>query len=353
MSSSSLTPSLAPSHPSDSPARRREFLGLLAAAAATMPMAALAQGKVGQSKPATGPTPVRLAAKLRMVIPANAGGGWDQTGRAIGAALVANGNVDAIEYENVGGKGGILGLEHYVKSYDNDANAMLMGGMVMVGAVALHRPAVNLANVQPLARLTSDYMVLVVRDDSPIRNTKDLIQLMQKDLRAVPIAGASAGSVDHMFIGRLVRAAPANPAELAYLPFAGGAQVTDAVMSGKAVAAISGYSELKDVLVSGKLRAIGVSSRRALYGIPSVREQGMDIEMANWRGVFTGRQVSMQRQAEMAQALQGAVAHASWQGALRQNRWQSSWLAGSDLAGFLETERAVAEVMVHILKLKA
>lgn len=349
MSSSYSTPS----QPSNTFARRREFLALLAGAAAAAPMATLAQGKAAQVAPAAGPAPVRLGAKLRMVIPANAGGGWDQTGRAIGAALVANGNVDAIDYENVGGKGGILGLDHYAKNYDSDANAMLMGGMVMVGAVALHKPAVNLSNVQPLARLTSDYMVLVVRDDSPIRNTKDLIQLMQKDLRAVPIAGASAGSVDHMFIGRLVRAAPANPAELAYLPFAGGAQVTEAVLTGKAVAAISGYSELKDMLASGKLRAIGVSSRRALYGIPSVREQGLDIDMANWRGLFTGRQVSAQRQTEMVKALQGAVAHASWQGALKQNRWQASWLSGPDLVAFLETERAVAEVMVHILKLKA
>ena len=339
-------PHLAPT--SEARARRRTFLTWMAAAAATSPMAALAQTSAADAV-----APVRLGAKLRMVIPANAGGGWDQTGRAMGAALVANGNVDAIDYENVGGKGGVLGLEHYVKNYDGDANAMLMGGMVMVGAVALHKPAVNLSHVSPLARLTSDYMVLVVRGDSPIRTTKDLVALMKTDLRAVPIAGASAGSVDHMFIGRLVRAAPANPAELAYQPFAGGAQVTEAVLSGKAVAAISGYSELKDMLASGKLRAIGVSSRRALYGIPSVREQGLDIDMANWRGLFTGRQVPAARQADMVKALQGAVAHASWQGALKQNRWQSSWMAGSDLVAFLETERAIAEVMVHILKLKA
>ena len=151
---------------------------------------------------------------------------------ALGAALVANGNVEAVEYENVGGKGGILGLEHYAKQYASDANTMLMGGMVMVGAVALHKPAVNLSNVQPLARLTSDYMVLAVRDDSPIRNAKDLMERMQKDLPSVVVAGASAGSVDHMFIGRLVRAAPAQPADLKYLPFAGGAQVIDAVGRG-------------------------------------------------------------------------------------------------------------------------
>ena len=309
-----------------------------------------------QTRPAAAPAvaaPAKLASKLRIVVPANPGGGWDQTGRALGAALVANGNVDAVEYENVGGKGGILGLEHYAKQYASDANTMLMGGMVMVGAVALHKPAVNLSNVQPLARLTSDYMVLAVRDDSPIRNAKDLLERMQKDLPSVVVAGASAGSVDHMFIGRLVRAAPAQPADLKYLPFAGGAQVIEAVVSGKAQVAISGYSELKDMLGPGKLRAIGVSSRRALYGIPAVREQGFDADMGNWRGVFTGQQVSAQRQAQMVSAVKAAVAHPSWQAALQQNRWQSSLLTGTDLNTFLDTERTVAEAMVYMLRLKA
>ncbi|WP_431137969.1 hypothetical protein, partial [Psychroserpens mesophilus] len=48
----------------------------------------------------------RVATSLRIVIPANAGGGWDQTGRALGAALVASGAAERVEYENVGGKGG-------------------------------------------------------------------------------------------------------------------------------------------------------------------------------------------------------------------------------------------------------
>ena len=50
---------------------------------------------------------------MRIVIPANAGGGWDQTGRALGAAIVAAGAADQVEYENIGGKGGTIGLAKY------------------------------------------------------------------------------------------------------------------------------------------------------------------------------------------------------------------------------------------------
>ena len=75
--------------------------------------------------------------------------------------------------------------------------------------------------------------------------------------------------------------------------------------------------------------------------------------MGNWRGVFTGQQVSAQRQAQMVSAVRSAVAHPSWQAALQQNRWQSSLLTGTDLTTFLDTERTVAEAMVYMLRLKA
>ena len=55
----------------------------------------------------------KLTSKLRIVIPANVGGGWDQTGRALGAAMISAGAVDEVEYENKGGKGGTIGLAYY------------------------------------------------------------------------------------------------------------------------------------------------------------------------------------------------------------------------------------------------
>ena len=81
------------------------------------------------------------------------------------------------------------------------------------------------------------------------------------------------------------------------IPFPGGAQVVSAVESGKAAAGISGYSEFSEQIASGKLRAIGVSSRTSFMGVPSVRQQGVDADLANWRGVFTGKAVPAPRQA--------------------------------------------------------
>lgn len=295
----------------------------------------------------------KLTSKLRIVIPANAGGGWDQTGRALGTALLGVGAADEIEYENKGGKGGTIGLAYYAEKYGNDPNTLLMGGMVMVGAVALQKPAVDMTRIQPIARLTSDYLVVVVAASSPIRTVADLASRLRTNPKDVPIAGGSAGGVDHVFAGVLTRASQSKPEELVYLPFAGGAEVVQAVLGGKAVAGISGYSEFSDELASGKLRAIGVSSKRTVFGIPSIREQGLDVDMANWRGVFTGQNVAPARQAEMVEAVKAAAGYESWQKTLKQNHWDSSLLSGPGFTSFIDFDLTTSRVMVHLLKLKA
>jgi putative tricarboxylic transport membrane protein len=193
---------------------------------------------------------------------------------------------------------------------------------------------------------------VVVKADSPIVTAKDLIAKMRADPAGTTIAGGSAGGVDHMFAGILSRAA-GNTSALVYQPSPGGAQVVSAVESGKAVAGISGYSEFSDSIASGKLRAIGVSSKNAFMGVPSVRQQGVDADLANWRGVFTGKGVPVQRQAMLLDAVRRAVATDAWQKSLKRSNWDSYWMEGKDFQGFLELDRSMAGILTYILKLKS
>lgn len=331
---------------------RRQLLTCIAAGT----LAGMTAPSWGQAAKAPASKPkaaAKLASKLRIVIPANAGGGWDQTGRALGTAMISAGVVDEIDYENKGGKGGTIGLAYYAEKYAADPNALIMGGTVMVGAVALQKPAIDMGTLAPLARLTSDYLVMVVAANSPIKNASDLSAAMKANLKAVTVAGGSAGGVDHIFSGVFARATGANPDDLTYLPFAGGAEVVSAVLSGKAMVGISGYSEFSSQLAGGQLRAIGVSSRKASFGIPSIRDQGMQVDMANWRGVFTGKSVPAERQIAMVEAVRQATLHESWKSVLKQNHWDASWLTGKDFNEQIDFDQTTARVMVHLLKLKA
>ena len=319
---------------------RRHWLSYSAALLST-PFAAIAN------------PPQRLGTQLRIVIPANPGGGWDQTGRALGAALTSSGTVDKVIYENIGGKGGTIGLAEYTKRYGSDPNSLLICGMVMVGALALNKKSAELLQVQPLARLTSDYLVVAVPTDSPIASPKALAKAMRENLPALTIAGGSAGGVDHMYAGMLARLAKANAEQLQYKPFAGGNDVLQALLQKQVQVGISGYSEFREALQAGKLRALGVSSRRAMFGIASMREQGLDAEMSNWRAVFTGRNLPAERSQQLLAAIDHASNQDNWKQALVSNNWSSSWQTGKALQEFLEVEASTAQLMTYLLKLKS
>ena len=329
------------------PLSRRSFSAWIAASAA-----AAGGGHAALWPRAAHAADAPVSSKLRIVIPANEGGGWDQTGRALGAAMLASGAVGSVVYENVGGKGGTIGLAKYAEKYDADPDTILMSGMVMVGAVALQKPAVTMAHVAPIARLTSDYEVVAVKADSPIRTPKDLIAQLRADAAKTVIAGGSAGGVDHMYAGMLARVA-GNAAALVYQPYPGGAQVVEALESGKAAAGISGYSEFSEGLASGKLRAIGVSAKRSFMGIPAVREQGVDADLANWRGVLTGKKVPAERRAVLLEAVRRATMAELWQKTIKRSNWDAYWMAGKDFESFLELDTAMAGPLIYLLKLKA
>lgn len=334
---------------------RRHMLSRSTAALAAL---GLSGGSAVWAQPAAGAKAsskagVRLGERLRIVIPGNTGGGWDQTGRALGAALIANGATDQVAYENIGGKGGTVGLTKYVEAYSQDPQALLIGGMVMVGAIALGKPNISLDKVQALTRLTTDHLVVVVPAASPLRTPKDLMAALRVQAKSLPMAGGSAGGVDHIFAGMLLRAAKAAPEDLTYRAFASGPEVTQALLQGQAGVGISGYSEFSEALANGSLRALGTSARRATFGMPSFREEGVDAEIANWRAVFTGTGVPAARARDMLTAVEQAMGNEVWNRTLKQTRWDAAQLSGKDLKSFLELEDTTAKLMMQLLKLKA
>jgi putative tricarboxylic transport membrane protein len=245
--------------------------------------------------------------ELRIVIPANPGGGWDQTGRALGTALQTTKLVERVQYENIGGKAGTIGLAQFVDRYPNAPNTLMVGGMVMLGGIAMQRPAVDLSHVNPIAALTSEYMIVAVPAASPIKSVKDLAaRLASPEFKAVAVGG-SAGGVDHMLLGMMVRTARGKPDNFTYLATSSGGDAMRALTDGKAQIGISGYSEFRSAIEAGTIRPLAISSRRGRFGLPTLREGGIDTEMANWRGVFAPSGISAAQSSALAALVESAA----------------------------------------------
>ena len=113
------------------------------------------------------PLSAQAAANLKMMIPANPGGGWDTTGRALGKALQEAGAAATVTYDNKGGAAGAIGLAQFSNGSKGDANALMVMCAVMLGGIITCKPPVDLSKVTPRARRTSEYNVLVDPAASP------------------------------------------------------------------------------------------------------------------------------------------------------------------------------------------
>lgn len=281
--------------------------------------------------------PALAVDSVKMLIPANPGGGWDTTGRELGKAMIASGSVKNVQYDNKGGAAGTIGLAQFVNSAKGDPSALMMSGMVMVGGIIQNKSAVNLSQVTPVARLTSEWEVIVVPANGP-KTLKELLDKFKANPGSVSWGGGSAGGTDHILAGLIAKAVGVEPAKVNYVPFKGGGEAVAAIIGGHVTAGISGLSEFIQHIKSGKMRALAISAPKAVEGIPSLKEQGVDVELSNWRGIFAAPGISKAQRDELIKAVEKGVKSPAWQESLKKQDWTDFWLAGDEYGRFVEEE---------------
>jgi putative tricarboxylic transport membrane protein len=282
------------------------------------------------------------AANLKMMIPANPGGGWDTTGRAIGKALQDAGAAASVSYDNKGGAAGAIGLAQFVNSSKGDANALMTMGAVMLGGIITGKPPVSLSQATPIARLTSEYNVFVLPADSPFKTMKDVVEQMKKDPGSVKWGGGSRGSTEHIAAAMIAREVGVDPAKINYVAFRGGGEATAAILGGNVTVGGSGYSEFAEYIKTGKMHPLAVTSETRLKGIdvPTLKEQGINVVIGNWRGVYGAAGITPEQRKALTEMIVKATKSKSWAEALEKNNWTPALMTGKDFDNFVDNEFA-------------
>ncbi len=292
---------------------------------------------------------------LKFMIPANPGGGWDQTGRNLASSMQKAGVVKSVQFDNKGGAGGTIGLAQFVNTSKGDGNAIMTGGMVMVGGIILNKSAVNLGMVTPLARLTGEYEVLVVPANSPLKTLNDLVAKVKADPGSVSWGGGSAGGTDHILAGMILQAVGVDPAKVNYIPYAGGGEAQAAILGGHVTVGVSGYGEFSAQIKAGKFRALALSADKRIAGIdvPTLKELGVNVELFNWRGVFGAPAITDAQKKELIAAIDKTVKSPAWKEVLAKNDWTDIYLAGDDFKKYMDEEnKRIGDILgkLHLSK---
>jgi len=277
---------------------------------------------------------------LKIFIPAAPGGGWDQTGRSIEAVLRATGAVNGVQITNVPGAGGAVGLPQFLNNWRGQGNSLMVAGMVMVGSLIANKSPLKITQTVPIARLTGEFLALAVPAASPFKDAKDFVAALKADPTKVPVAGGSAGGSDHIMLGMIAKAAGVPAARVSYVAFSGGGPAMAALLGAQVAAGVSGYGEFAEQVKAGKLRVLAISADKRQDGIdaPTLKEQGIDVELFNWRGVFAPPGVSDADRAAMVAMISKMAATPQWAEVCKQRDWTQITLAGDGYRTFLDAE---------------
>ena len=276
--------------------------------------------------------------QLKIMAPADPGGGWDSTARAMQAAL--EDIVGRSEVYNVTGAGGTIGLSQFV-NYEGQSNQLMVMGLVMVGAIAANEPEVTLEDVTPIAELVNEEQLIVVPKGSPLKDVGDLEAAMRKDIDKVAWAGGSAGGAEQILAGLIAKDLGEKPSDVNYIAHSGGGEAIATLLSRKDTVGVSSVSEFRPQIEAGKLRPIAVASADRIDQMkdtPTLKESGIGVEVTNWRGVVAPPGITAEQRAGLEDIIVRMTRSKSWKETLQREGWKSVVLVGDEFDEFLNAE---------------
>ncbi len=290
---------------------------------------------------------------IQLIIPFAPGGGVDQFGRTVARVLNDEKIVNKpIQVANKPGAGGANGMAEMVKR-KGDPNLLLgIATHAVVTPLMLGTPH-SYKNMTPIAKIFSEYVLLVVRTESPIKTLKDLEALIRKDVSKVKIGGASIGSSDHITIAKFVRAVGADASKMTFLAYSGG-ESNAAILGGHVDAGMGGL-DLIDLVTAGKMRVLAISSAQRLGGdfkaIPTFVEQGYDVTHSTWRGIFGPPEMPAPVVQFWRDSLAKMVKTNAWKAELTKNQWVDTFESSDAFLASLNKDQESYSVLLQQLGL--
>lgn len=275
-----------------------------------------------------------------LIAPAAPGGGWDQLARTMQRVLERTRIERRVSVENIPGAAGTIGLARFVSQHAGDERALLVSGLVMVGGVVQNDSPVGVTDASPLARLVGEYEAIAVPASSPFKSLGDLIAQWRAEPGSVVFGGGSAGGTDQMLVELLARQVGVDLTRVNYVPFAGGGEARAALLGAQVSAGVSGVGEFTELVASGGVRLLAVSSpqRIAQWDVPTLREAGISLDVANWRGLLAPPGLTRRERDALEALVDRMVQSAEWRAALRERGWDDLYQRREAFTHFVAEE---------------
>jgi tripartite-type tricarboxylate transporter receptor subunit TctC len=226
---------------------------------------------------------------ITMVVPFPPGGVADTVGRPVAEAMGKHLN-QTVVVVNRGGAGGGIGMAQVAKAAPDGYTVLMALSSVVVLPEAdkiLNRaPMFELNQLLPIARITADPTVLVVRADSPWKTYADFIAHAKANPSRISFGSSGNYGTMHVPMEQLKSA---TSTFMLHVPYTGAGPALLGLLSGQIDAVASGPASVAGQIKAGKMRALahwGEGRLALLPDVPSFKELGVPITYSQWSGIF-------------------------------------------------------------------
>jgi len=320
---------------------KRVILARLAA----MLCAAMASGIV----PAADFRPER---PVEVIVGTPPGGPLDRTARLLAQLLEKQGVGVPVNVINKPGGGHAIAMA-YLNQHAGDGHYVSMALTNLITNRIVGSNPLTYTDVTPLALLTSEYIGVSVRTDSPVKDGMDLIARMKENPQALTFAITNRASGNHIAAGRVLKAGGVDLKRVKFVSFKGSAKTTLAVLGGHVDVVMATPTSARKHIQAGKLRMLAVSAPKRLGAdfsdVPTWRELGIDAVSPNWRALVGPRGLSAEQIAYWDRTLAAIVKSSEWQAAVRKFQWEDEYRNSAGAVEFMRDEyRHLEELLTEL-----
>ena len=285
------------------------------------------------------------ARNVEIVVGVAAGGGIDRTARLVQKIFQDERliGVTATVVNKPGGGGSIA--QAYLNQHAGDAHCFEITATSILTNHITGKSRHGHKDFTPLAMLYDEYLGFLVRQDSPLKNGKDLLAALRQNPEALPVGIATAaGNTNHIAAGLAAKAAGGDVRKLRVVVFGSGGESMTALLGGHVGLVVTPSANAIPHLQSGKMRVLAVAAPARLEGalasIPTWREQGAEIVVANWRPVIGPKGLSAAQVAFWEEAFARLARSDEWAGDVARSGGVNHYMNSRDLAAYFDAQYA-------------
>jgi putative tricarboxylic transport membrane protein len=288
------------------------------------------------------------ASPIEIIAPASPGGGWDSTARVIQLALTSQGIVKVpINVVNRPGAGGQVGWS-YLNEHKGNPHFLAMNSNQLFPRQLTGQSKMKFEDFAPLARLTTEYISLAVRTDSPYKTGKQFMEVLKADPTKLSVGiGSGLASSDHVSTLKAAKSAGVDVKRVRIVVFSSGGDQMTAILGGHVDAVATGLSEAIEQVKAGKLRIIAITAPKRVEGdgsdIPTWAEMGIDGTFLHWRGIMGPGGLTPEQVAAWDKILGQMVQSSAWKTEIEKRGWTGAYLASKPFTDFLTQDRNTFE----------